>query len=199
MRAVAPLVKSKLTDPAIVVCDETGRFAISLLSGHAGGANALTEKIASKIEATPVITTASDSHAALGGMEQPKNLVLGIGCRRGIPAEVIERTATILLWDYKIPLLRIGKVATIDVKRDEEGLMRFAEVHGLPLYFYSAEELRQVEGEFVHSDRVLRTVGVDNVCERAAALCGGEGKLIIRKTAQNGVTIAVFEEESIDG
>lgn len=195
VRAIAPLVRSKLTDPAVVVCDETGRFVISLLSGHAGGANKLVEEISSFIGATSVITTASDSHAVVDGAEQPRNLVLGIGCRRGVPAETIERTATILLWDQKIPLTRVCEVATIDVKQDEEGLLRFAQIHKLPLHFYSAEELVTVQGEFSSSERVLQAVGVDNVCERAAALCGGNGELILRKTAKDGVTVAVFERK----
>ncbi len=60
IRAVAPCIKSKLTDPAVVCVDVSGRFAISLLSGHYGGANELTRLIAKEIGATPVITTASD-------------------------------------------------------------------------------------------------------------------------------------------
>lgn len=195
VRAVAPLVKSKLTDPAVVVCDETGRFAISLLSGHAGGANRLTEQIAVLIGATPVITTASDSHAALDDVEQPKNLVLGIGCRRGLSAEIIERAVTVLLWDRKIPLVRVCEVATIDVKYNEEGLIKFAKAHKLPLCFYSAGELAGVQGEFSSSEQVLQAVGVDNVCERAAVLRGGIGKLILRKAVKDGVTVAVFERE----
>jgi cobalt-precorrin 5A hydrolase len=193
VRAVAPMVKSKLRDPAVIVCDETGRFAVSLLSGHAGGANRLTEQIAAMIGATPVITTASDSHAVLEGRDPPRNLVLGIGCRRGLSAETIERAATILLWDDKIPLARVAELATIDVKRDEAGLLDFAKAHGLPLRLYSAAELAGVEGEFSSSERVLDAVGVDNVCERAAALCGGKGRMILRKTAKDGVTAAVFE------
>ena len=195
VRAIAPLVKSKLADPAVVVCDETGRFAISLLSGHAGGANKLTEHIARIIGAMPVITTASDANAALDDTKQPQNLVLGIGCRRGLPAETIERAATIMLWDQKIPLARVLKVATIDIKQDEEGLLKFAKAHRLPLRFYTAEKLAGVPGEFTSSYRVMQAVGVDNVCERAAALCGGKGKLIMRKTAKDGVTAAVFEKE----
>jgi cobalt-precorrin 5A hydrolase len=195
VRAVAPLIKSKLHDPAVVVCDETGRFAVSLLSGHAGGANQLTEQIATLIGATPVITTASDAHAALEDTAQPRNLVLGIGCRRGLPAETIERSATILLWDEKIPIARVDEVATIDVKEHEEGLLGFARAHKLPIRFYSAEALRGVEGDFSSSERVLQAVGVDNVCERAAVLCGGKGRMIMKKTAKDGVTVAVFEKE----
>ena len=195
VRAIAPLVKSKLTDPAVVVCDETGHFSISLLSGHAGGANKLAGQIAALISATPVITTASDSHASHGGVAEPQNLILGIGCRRGLSAETIERAATILLWDNKIPLARVFEVATIDIKQNEEGLLGFVKAHKLILRFYSSEELSAVPGEFSSSEMVLKTVGVDNVCERAATLCGGQGKLIMKKTAKDGVSVAVFERE----
>ena len=60
VRCVAPLLKGKHTDPAVVVVDERGKFAISLLSGHMGGANALAEKVAKALRAVPVITTATD-------------------------------------------------------------------------------------------------------------------------------------------
>lgn len=62
VRAIAPYVKSKAQDPAVVVVDETGRFAISLLSGHLGGANALAQQVARLCGATPVITTATDQN-----------------------------------------------------------------------------------------------------------------------------------------
>ena len=193
VRAVSPLVQSKLTDPAVVVCDETGRFCVSLLSGHAGGANKLTAGIAEIIGATPVITTASDRRAELGNA--PKNLVLGVGCRRGLSAETIERAVTIMLWDRKIPLARVRGAATVDLKKDEAGLIGFAEACGFPLRFFSAEELAGAAGDFTPSERVLRVTGVDNVCERAAALLGGKGRLIMPKTAKDGVTAAVFEPE----
>lgn len=60
VRSIAPCLKHKSSDPAVVVVDETGKFSISLLSGHAGGANELAQKIADMTGAVPVITTATD-------------------------------------------------------------------------------------------------------------------------------------------
>lgn len=60
VRSIAPYVKSKKTDPAVLCMDEQGKFVISLLSGHIGGANELTEEVAAVTGAVPVITTATD-------------------------------------------------------------------------------------------------------------------------------------------
>ena len=66
VRLIAPHLKDKEQDPGVVVVDEAGRFAIPMLSGHLGGANALAGILAASLGATPVLTTASDSRQTLG-------------------------------------------------------------------------------------------------------------------------------------
>ena len=72
----------------------------------------------------------------------------------------------------------------------------WADGKGLPLTFFSADALNAVPGEFTASAFVLKTVGVDNVCERAAMASAGEGaRLIVKKTSLNGVTVAAALEK----
>lgn len=62
IRSIAPAVHDKLADPAAIVMDERAKHVISLLSGHMGGANQITQRIATLMHADPVITTATDVH-----------------------------------------------------------------------------------------------------------------------------------------
>ena len=261
VREIAPHLKSKTSDPAVIVIDDQGRYVIPILSGHIGGANAFAEKVAGLLGAVPVITTATDamgrfscdawaeengyvissmetakeiSSAILqrdipvcsdGGLPEclpeglirgesgdlgiyigvyerspfmrtlrliPRTLVLGIGCRRGTSKESILSAIMTVAEDKGIDPRAFGQIATIDLKRDEEGLTACAKELGAELLFFSAAELDAAEGEFSESAFVRDTVGTGNVCERAAVLAGG--KLIVKKTALNGVTAAVAEK-----
>jgi cobalt-precorrin 5A hydrolase len=66
----------------------------------------------------------------------------------------------------------------------------------MPLITFDAGLLAKAEGSFSHSDTVMEKVGVDNVCERAAVLAAGRGsQIIVKKTARDGMTIAVAEKK----
>lgn len=253
VRAIAPYLQSKTTDPAVVVVDECARFVVPLLSGHLGGANALARRIATETGAVPVLTTATDVHgifavdewarcqhcgifpvssirkvsgALLAGKKirmksdvpiqgappegielvqdapydvyvgivpppesvcwvLPKTVVLGIGCRKGTSAVLLEK----VFGATQLPVQAICGVASIDLKAKEPGLLEFCQIHGWPLNTYRAAELAAVKGDFSASAFVEKTVGVDNVCERAAVRDSG-GTLILRKRAGDGVTMA---------
>ena len=268
IRSIAPYIRSKTRDPAVLSIDEQGKFVIPLLSGHIGGANSLATGIAAVLKAVPVITTATDVNelfavdewAARHNMSifnmdaaktfasylvdckkvgvksdfpikgalpkglvlaeegpvgmaislrktvqpfvetvvlRPRILHLGIGCRRGTPMDKIEEMVIQELKKLKVTLSVVKGIASIDVKKDEQGLLAFADVSVLPVRFYSSAELNAVEGDFTPSAFVAQTVGVENVCERAAVLDSGGGRLLLRKTARNGVTLAIAAEDFV--
>jgi len=122
----------------------------------------------------------------------PKALHLGIGCRKGTPMETIREAVDEVLKAHNIDRRAVKCAASIDLKAEESGLLAFCQERKLPVTFYSAEELKSVPGEFTPSAFVQSITGVDNVCERAALI--GAEKLIVKKTARNGVTVALAEE-----
>ncbi len=126
----------------------------------------------------------------------PRILHLGIGCRRGAAAEAIDAAVRSSLEEAGLCPQAVCGAASIDLKRGEPGLIAWARASSLPLGFYSADELNAVPGEYSGSDFVKQTVGVDNVCERAAMRDAGEGaQLIVKKTGLGGVTIAIAQEK----
>lgn len=265
VRAIAPFVRDKTTDPAVVVVDERGIHAISLLSGHIGGANELTRRIAAGIGASPVITTATDVNhrfaadewaarhnlaiasmqaakafaaeilrrdlpvhcdfpvegALPGGLYKgaqgdcglavscrsispfdrtlllvPRILHLGVGCKRNTPAQKIRLAVERARSAAELSPLAVSSLSSIDVKRDEPGLLAYCAEQNLTPRFFAAAQLLQVPGEFSASAFVRDTVGVDNVCERAAMCAAGEGaQLILKKTCLDGVTVAAAQEK----
>lgn len=120
----------------------------------------------------------------------PKQVVLGIGCKRNTPLENIEALILDTLEKNNLPLESIHSVASIDLKKDEAGLLAFCKKYALPFTTYSADELLAVKGAISSSSFVQSITGVDSVCERAALARANSEKLLITKTAHQGVTVA---------
>ena len=123
----------------------------------------------------------------------PRCLRVGIGCRRGISEAAVAAAVDGVFRENGLNMAAVTGAATIDVKAHESGLLDFCARRGWPLAFHSAEALSGVSGEFTPSEFVRSAVGVDNVCERAALM--GGGRLIVRKRAMEGVTVAVALRE----
>lgn len=275
VRAIAPFIHGKAVDPAVLVIDEAGRYVISLLSGHLGGANALARTAASLIEAEPIITTATDAESAfavdtfakengflltdlrkakevsakvLRGeklriysdipmerlVQRParheaelvpaqeidradivisyrtkllnqatglrliaKRVHVGLGARKGVTqAEVAAAVAT-CLEDAGIDPRAVVALASIDLKKQEAGILAYSYESGVPFVTYTAEELRTVEGAFAGSSFVQSVTGVANVCERAAAYAAGRSghaEVLVHKSIHGNVTTAVAVE-----
>ncbi|MGB9854214.1 MAG: cobalt-precorrin 5A hydrolase [Candidatus Bathyarchaeales archaeon] len=103
IRAVAPLLKSKISDPAIVCVDVAGRFAVSLVSGHYGGANHLARLIADGINATAVVTTASEAL----GKKSIEELARRLHCKI-VNSEGLKAVNAILVDGGEIALVFVG-------------------------------------------------------------------------------------------
>ncbi len=275
VRTIAPHLRHKEIDPAVVVMDEQGRHAISLLSGHAGGANALARELAKLLGGGAVITTASDVTgrvaldvlaeeqgwrieppgalkgvmaalvngetvrvytnvpvpptiaAALGIRPlselddsnldpvvlitnrripvrsrrlhlylRPRNLVAGIGCRKGASSRAICDALDGAFGKAGLSLASVRLLTSLDIKQGEAGLLYAAQSLGVPVAFISRDEVRQLAGRYVESEFVKQTVGVGGVCEPAALAASAGGVLILPKTAFRGVTVAIAEDAS---
>lgn len=119
----------------------------------------------------------------------PRAVVLGVGCRRGISRESIEDAFAAFLAESGLLPQSVRAVASIDLKKDEEGLLAFCRAHGWPLETRSARELNETPGDFTPSPFVQSVTGTDNVCERSAAAVSG-GEILHRKRSLGGVTMA---------
>ena len=277
VRSIAPLLQGKDQDPAVVVMDDAGRFAISLLSGHLGGANALATQCADLAGATAVITTATDVNdlpsfdmlaqengwriedlsrvkvlnaLLLEGKEiavidptgkvaeycggkgnllfvedceqtaqssakgvvlvtngllpptvdleralvlRPVDLCLGIGCNRGTAADEIASVVSRHLAQLSLSDRSIKCLASAEAKADEEGLLAYARDKGIPLVFFSSEELNGVNVPSPPSEHAFAAIGARGVAEPAALLAAAGGKLLLHKVKDGNVTLAIAQ------
>ena len=272
VRCISPLLKHKAQDPAVVVLDEKGKFVISLVSGHLGGANRLAETVARITQGQAVITSASDiqnrpaidliaqeleleienpeilpavarrileyesiwvydpdrrlapclsdeetivwceekavasshgqesvgiwvsEHLAPEGLPclllRPRNLVVGVGCNRGTPAEEVLELLRSVFKREELSVLAIRNLASIDVKSDESGILETGRLLGRPVHFYSRQEIAEVAVPNP-SPMVLAHMGVESVCEATALLSAQSRELMIAKQKTANVTLAV--------
>ena len=125
----------------------------------------------------------------------PKNLICGIGCRRGVSIEKISSAVNDACKIINQPVERIKIFATVDIKRDEKSLIDFVKNLGRDIKFFNVNELAEkiLEYKLDESDFVKKIIGVGNVCE-AAALCVTHGKFALPKTKFDEVTIALLWE-----
>lgn len=287
VRMVAPLFANKKVDPAVICVDDAARYAICVLSGHVGRGNAFTERVASALGSTPVITTASDvigtltvdilgrergwtlddmdrnvtrgcgavvntervlfvqetgepdfwpldkalpqgvaytseldgvdpkaweilliasdrdlatshpAHFENAVLYRPKSLVLGLGCDRGTPLELMERGVQTVLAQHGLSAKSVRGLASVDKKNDEEGLLALSARHNWPIQFFTPEQLDKVPNLQNPSEMVFKHIGARGVAEPAARLAAGVDELVVPKTiyseegAGRSMTIAV--------
>lgn len=305
VRLIAPCLRDKLSDPAVVALDEKACFSIPLAAGHVGGANQLAGSIAALLGAVPVITTATDvehkfaadlfakqngipirgqdrravknisaaileekpvglyceyeicgavpkeltvvkrqeeiacfsacivipktDETALAAEQRnlpedpgyggtilrlvPRDVILGIGCRKGMSSERIQKAIQEALRSCKISVNRLDAVASIALKAGEPGIQEAAGQLGLPFITYPAECLSGITGVSRESDFVRTVTGIGNVCERAAIFwalqemeretkfCGSaeerqrEIEILLPKTIYEGITLAAVRKK----
>ena len=185
VRVIAQNIQDKYTDPAVVVVDDVGRFVISVLSGHEGGANLLAHRIAAIMHTDAVITT---------GTEAKKDIIVGIGCKKGISSEVVRQSVIDALQRVNLTLERVRLLSTIEIKSEEPGLLQAAAELGIPLRIVSSQEIAGCAKEHGKSNFVKEKIGVWGVCEPAALLSGRKTQLLLKKQKYPGVTVAIAQE-----
>ncbi len=188
VRAIGPLIQHKRTDPAVVVLDVGARHAVSLLSGHEGGANALAIRVANILGAEPVVTTTT---------EAVKNLIVGVGCRRGATSEQIIAGIRGALRRVRAQPGKVRLLASADIKANEPGLIEAAASLGFCLRFIPSDEIRSTARRFQTSRFVSSKVNLPAVAEPAALLAGRRTQLILPKTILHGVTVAIARENCL--
>jgi cobalt-precorrin 5A hydrolase len=188
VRAIGPLMRHKTRDPAIVATDIGARYVVSLLSGHEGGANDLALSVANAVGGEPVITTTSEAR---------RDLVVGVGCRRGTSSQTIIKAVTDAVETVGARVEDIRFLATARVKAREEGLLKASAWLGVPLRIVPSEEIRSSSLEFSRSKFVESMVELPAVAEPCALLGGRRTKLVLPRTVFKGVTVAVARESCL--
>lgn len=125
----------------------------------------------------------------------PKNINIGIGCRRGTEKEKILEAIDLEFKENNLLKDGIKSIGSVEVKKDEVGLLEAVDFLGKELEIFTIESIEKVEDMFDKSDFVKKTIGVYSVSEPVAYLLGGN--LIVKKAIHSGITLSIAKEGEI--
>ena len=121
---------------------------------------------------------------------------IGIGCRKGTEGEAIKAALSEFVSSFGIHESAITGLASIDIKKCEEGILEACDYYRLPFRTYSAAQLMSMEGEFEASDFVQIQTGADNVCDRAALFAAAEDA---KRAGDDAFAISVITKQKYKG
>lgn len=129
----------------------------------------------------------------------PPILSVGVGCRRGATTEAILEAITSTVEQLGASLKAVSGLFSIDLKKDEVGLIEAAKYLRVPFRTFPAVKLQAVneKEQLSQSKFVNEKIGVDGVCEAASLLGTQRGRLILPKSKGRGVTVAISMENSL--
>jgi len=185
LRTISDQIMNKYVDPAVVVVDIGGRWVIPILSGHEGGANKVAERVALSLNSRAIITTSS---------EAGKNLIVGIGMRKGVKKSVIAEAVHFAMDMIGEKEENIRLISTVERKKKEKGLLEYCRLMNIPLRSISINEIKHSMRSFKESTFVKKILGIGAVAEPSAILAGEKTKIILKRIKWKGVTVAVARE-----
>ena len=118
-----------------------------------------------------------------------KDIVLGIGCRKGTTYEKLYDFVNANLIKYNLDIRAVSCIVSVDIKANEEGIIKLAERINCPFKTFSKDEIKTVQDKYDKSEFVFKTLGITGVCEPSVDLAGAE--VIISKIKHEGMTLAI--------
>jgi cobalt-precorrin 5A hydrolase len=118
-----------------------------------------------------------------------RDLILGIGCKKGTPYEKLNKFVSDALIELNLDIRAVAALASIDIKANEDGIVKLAEKINCSFKTFNREEIKTVEDNYDKSEFVFKTLGVTGVCEPCVELAGAE--VIISKIKHEGMTLAI--------
>ncbi|NRT76019.1 cobalt-precorrin 5A hydrolase [Clostridium beijerinckii] len=117
------------------------------------------------------------------------DIVLGIGCRKGTTYEKLYDFVNANLIKYNLDIRAVSGIVSVDIKANEEGIIKLAEKINCPFKTFSKDEIKTVQDKYDKSEFVFKTLGITGVCEPSVDLAGAE--VIISKIKHEGMTLAI--------